>query len=278
MTEELQLRSYGQPSQSTLVYLPGLHGDWTLVGSFRRALRDRTRFVEITYPRTLTWSLDDYACEIENTLARHDIGDGWLLAESFGSQIAWPIAARQRFQVHGIILAGGFGRHPAGWGVWLAHKLTGNVSPTLLTRLIALYAYFARVRYRYAPEVLSGMEEFFVRRTDLDRRAAQHRLKLIHRNDPCELARTLTVPVYALAGLIDPIVPWWPVRRWLRRNCPSLRDHRIIWRADHTVLATAPQAAADQVLKWMAAGNGAALHATQSSNPGVQDFSCGRGD
>jgi len=32
MAEELQLRIHGQASLPTLIYLPGLHGDWTLIG------------------------------------------------------------------------------------------------------------------------------------------------------------------------------------------------------------------------------------------------------
>jgi len=46
-------------------------------------------------------------------------------------------------------------------------------------------------------------------------------------------------------------VPWFRVRRWLRRNCPGLREYRIIWSADHNVLSTAPKLAADQVVRWI---------------------------
>jgi len=53
MAEELQLRIHGEGSLPTLIYLPGLHGDWTLIGGFRQALAGRARFVEVTYPRTL---------------------------------------------------------------------------------------------------------------------------------------------------------------------------------------------------------------------------------
>ena len=81
------MRVYGPPTQQpTLIYLPGLHGDWTLVSGFRRALAGRVRFVETTYPRTLTWSLEDYAAGIEAGLAERGISRGWLLGESFSSQ------------------------------------------------------------------------------------------------------------------------------------------------------------------------------------------------
>src|ERR1035441_7673933 len=94
MDEHLQLRTHGEASLPTLIYLPGLHGDWTLVGGFLQALAGRVRFVEITYPRTLVWSLDDYAAAIEAALAQNGITSGWLLGESFGSQPLWALVGR----------------------------------------------------------------------------------------------------------------------------------------------------------------------------------------
>ncbi|HWC59246.1 MAG TPA: hypothetical protein VHC44_06085, partial [Verrucomicrobiae bacterium] len=81
MAEQLQLRIHGEASLPTLIYLPGLHGDWTLIPSFKRALGNRARFVEVTYPRTLTWSLDDYAVNLEAALAEQGLTRGWILAE-----------------------------------------------------------------------------------------------------------------------------------------------------------------------------------------------------
>ncbi|HYG34198.1 MAG TPA: hypothetical protein VEC99_05415, partial [Clostridia bacterium] len=69
MFEKVEIRIHHPNAQPTLIYLPGLHGDWTLVGGFRRELRGRARFVELTYPRTLTWSLEDYAAGVEQALA-----------------------------------------------------------------------------------------------------------------------------------------------------------------------------------------------------------------
>src|SRR5262245_11761940 len=120
MTEKLQIRIHGDGSLPTLVYLPGLHGDWTLVGSFRAAMADHARFVEFTYPRTLEWSLEDYANGIRAALVKNGITEGWLLGESFGSQIVWTLAERSRlsrgkhgtesnsFRIEGIVLTNGF--------------------------------------------------------------------------------------------------------------------------------------------------------------------------
>ena len=50
MKEEVRLRVHGDESLPTLIYLPGLHGNWTLIGGFRQALKGRARLVETTYP------------------------------------------------------------------------------------------------------------------------------------------------------------------------------------------------------------------------------------
>ena len=94
-------------------------------------------------------------------------------------------------------------------------------------------------------------DEFVARRTELDRRAAQHRLHSIAENDPRAIASRTALPVFGLSGWLDPIVPWPWVRRWLRKNCPSLRDYNIVWRADHNVLSTAPKEAAERVWAWI---------------------------
>ena len=249
MPEELQLRLHGDASLPVLVYLPGLHGDWTLVASFRLALAGRVRFVEFTYPRTLTWSLEDYANAIEAALLEHGITHGWVLGESFGSQVGWALLGRgwnqereaginaspspssppaSHFTPDGVILAGGFVKHPLKWGVLAAGRFCHGVSLTWLTRLLFFYARYARFRHRQAPETLASIQEFVSRRTELDKEAAVHRLRLVAANDPRARARQAHLPVYQLSGLLDPVVPWPLVRPWLKRNCPGFRGSRII--------------------------------------------------
>ncbi len=251
MDDEPQLRIYGAASQPTLIYLPGLHGDWTLIGGFRHAIAGQVRFVEFTYPRTLTWSLDDYAAAIETVLAKNGITRGWLLGESFSSQVVWAMVARGRFMAQGVILAGGFVKYPRYRTVRLAERITGRISTRLLVWIIFGYARVARFRYRRSPQTLAAIDEFVSRRTELDRRAAQHRLHLVAESDPRPIAGQATLPVFGLSGWFDPIVPWPRVRRWLRNHCPALRDYKIIRTADHNVLSTAPRAAARQILAWI---------------------------
>src|SRR5260370_11141905 len=104
MFERVEIRVHGNSARPTLVYLPGLHGDWTLVGRFRRALADEVRFVEAAYPRTLTWTLEEHAAGVEATLAEAGIGRGWALAQSVSSQVLLPRGAREQFDRGGIIL------------------------------------------------------------------------------------------------------------------------------------------------------------------------------
>jgi pimeloyl-ACP methyl ester carboxylesterase len=293
--EQLQVRIHGGAALPSLVYLPGIHGDWTLVGSFRAALAGRVRFVEFIYPRTLTWGLAEYAAAVEAALLTRGVSHGWVVGESFGSQVAWglcwdslidiesgrrparvavppcrsssvlckeegpPASAPSglRFQTDGLVLAGGFVRYPAMWGVGLARRLGRSVSLTWLTRFLGFYAKCARIRHCRAPETLASIDEFIARRNELDRQAIVHRLRLIQDNDPRPIARRTRVPVYVLSGCLDPIVPWWLVRAWLRRHCPGYRGGKAILLADHNVLGTSPRRAARQVLQWIECTHGA---------------------
>lgn len=253
MEEVLQLRTHGDPAAPALVYLPGIHGDWTLVGSFRAAMADAVRFVEFTYPRTVSWSLADYARAVEDALLAAGVRKGWVLAESFGSQVAWPLVAESRgFQAHGLVLAGGFGRHPMPGTARGCGRVCAALPLRWLHGGLQVYAGCARFRYRHAPETLADLAEFVARRSEADRRAAVHRLDLIAANHPAALAERFGGPVHYLTGLADPVVPWPLVPRWLRRHCPDYRGMRIVAAADHAVLATAPARSAWIVRTWLA--------------------------
>jgi surfactin synthase thioesterase subunit len=98
---------------------------------------------------------------------------------------------------------------------------------------------------------MANINEFIARRTELDRQAAVHRLRLIAANDFCEIARTTKIPIFAITGWLDPVVPWGFVRSWLRRNCPALREFKIVCPGDHNVLSTAAKKSAEQIVQWM---------------------------
>lgn len=259
IAERLKLRSHGDSALLTLIHLPGLHGDWTLLGPFRAALAGRVRFVETTYPRQPDWLLNDYAAAVETTLLENGITRGWVIGESFSSQVAWQFLARQRergdraaFRIDGLILVGGFVRHPWPWGVRIAHSASCAVPLSVLQMLCRGYGRVAGRRYCDRPEILAELNEFVVRRTnESDRRAITSRYRVISDNDLRPVARKTSVAVYHLSGALDPIVPWWQVRSWLRRYCTGYRASKVMWRAGHNVLLGAPSESAEQILEWM---------------------------
>jgi pimeloyl-ACP methyl ester carboxylesterase len=263
MSESLQLRVHGAAAEPTLIYLPGLHGDWTLLGPFRAALGGGARLVETTYPQRPEWTLDDYVAALETAFLERGIGRAWLLAESFSSQVAWQLLGRREtlgsaagLEVTGLILVGGFVKHPWPWGVRAAHGASRAVPLWLLKPLCALYGRSASRRCCAAPEVAAEIEEFVRRRTlPADREAVTSRYRLIAGADFRPVARRARLPVYHLSGAIDPLVPWWNVVAWLKRDCPGFRASRIVRRAGHNVLLDAPGESVKQILEWIASAS-----------------------
>src|SRR6266850_5353657 len=160
MLENVDVRIHGSAGLPTLIYLPGLHGNWKLLGGFRRALAGRVCLVEVTYPSTLTWSLEEHAAAVERALAENGITEGWLLGESFSSQVVWAMLARHQFNVRGLILAGGFVRHPLRWAARLAQRFCDDISFSLLRRILFGYARVSRFRFSRSPETFLEIQEF----------------------------------------------------------------------------------------------------------------------
>lgn len=253
--EALQIRIHGSSDRPALIYLPGTHGDWSVIAGLRNLLLPQFCFVEFTYPRTTTWTLADYANNVQKTLKANGLLQGWLLGESFGSQIAWLLAGDPQtdFKCQGIILAGGFGRHPLSWGVQLAsagfQRFMSN--ERRVQQALRNYAGYVRRFYEQTPETAGSVATFIERRTLEDARAAVHRLHLIRAHAPAELVQRTEVPVFSLSGFWDQLVPWILVTPWLHRNCPGYRDSKLILKADHNVLFSAPTKSARAIQKWI---------------------------
>lgn len=258
---QLQIRRHAARNGDVpaLLYLPGLHGDWTLLGPFRRAWAERGELLEVSYPQRADWALPDYARAVLNALQETGARRCWLMGESFSSQVAWQIVAlaeetgTARALFDGMILVGGFVRHPWPWGVKLARQASSTVPGWVLRRACQLYGWSAKWRARN-PEHHAELDEFVARRAaPEDRVALTSRYVLIDQFDPRPIAQTTTLPVYQLAGAWDPIVPWWDVRAWLQRHCPSYVASRILWSSGHNVLLSGPHLCAAQILDWSGA-------------------------
>src|SRR5690606_20986065 len=106
----------------------------------------------------------------------------------------------------------------------LVKRALATMPPQVFQSCLKIYAKYATVRHRQAPETLAAISETVSRRTELDRRAMMHRLDLLAGSQLKPNARQADFPVYALAGFWDPIVPRMLTIRWLKRHCPGFRE------------------------------------------------------
>ena len=149
-------------------------------------------------------------------------------------------------------LRGPFGIDPVIWAVRMAGRVSSAIPMWFVKLFCGVYARYARFRHRHAPETLASIAEFVANPTmEADRQAIVHRYTLIAENDLRLVARQIHFPVFYLAGLVDPLVPWCYVRWWLGKNCPGYRGGKTMWCADHNVLGTAPQKSAEQIHAWI---------------------------
>lgn len=232
-----------------LVYLPGLHGDWGLVGQFRRELGPGPRFVEFAYPKARV-PLEELAAGVRAALEREGVADAWLLGQSFGSQVAWEVL-RQGYSARGVILAGGFVKHPWPWGVALMRAVMGGVPASVIKPVYSAYSAACNALARRDAAFAREIMDFAARRGEPEWRAAAWRLNLIAASDPRPVARRATIPVHYLGGGVDPLVPWPLVTRWLRRECPGYAGEAILPFADHNILGSRPRESAALVRRWV---------------------------
>lgn len=263
MAERLLIQLQGEAAAPALVYLPGLHGDWHYNAGLRKALGGRLRLVEFGYPRNPAWKLADYVEHLEAALLEHEVRQGWLLGESFGSQVAWGLLARAErqkaagqphFAPRGLVLAGGFVRYPLLWGVRLVRGTHQSLPMSAVAALLRAYLRLLRWRHRQAPQVQKSLEQHQDYQTqELARQAILSRYDIILAHDHRPLAQRTHWPVFYLTGFWDLIVPWFLVQPWLRRNCPGYRGWKVVWNSEHNVLGFQPETSARQILAWMKA-------------------------
>lgn len=233
----------------TIIYLPGIHGDWGLIGGFRRALAGRARLVEFAYTKDEI-TLERLTESVHAALAEKGVTSGWLLGQSFGSQVAWTLAARG-FKADGVILAGGFVRHPWPWGARLFQALLDAVPWPVVNPAYGAYTAACNALARRGPEEAEELMAFARNRQNRDWVAMSRRLSLIAGSDPRPAARAMKNPVHYIGGMIDPLVPWPLITRWLKRECPGYKGEVILTYADHNVLGSAPRESAEHVMSWI---------------------------
>lgn len=220
----------------------------------RLELKDKVRWVDIAYPELKSQDIRDYARAVLAALEESGIKKGWVLAESFGSQVAWELVRHGKgaIDIEGIILAGGFIRHPLPWGARLLKKLS-YAFPRGTTNAMGIAGAFLCRKMARNEEMMEDLKSF-----PFDKRSLigfGNRLALIAGNDPRETARKTDIPVYMIAGFWDFLVPLPLVWLWLKRHCPGYREGKVVFFADHAVAVSRPVETAKAILLWMGIGN-----------------------
>lgn len=244
-------RDSGHPGAEAIVYLPGVHGDWTPMHRARPLLERRFRLIEVAYPRAPAWTLGDFARALQDLLDSLQLGPVHLIGESFGSLVGWAFGLACPTRVKSFTLVGGFCQPPGVPKVWLAKWGLQLVPTSAFENGMDLYLSLRGDR-NGAPSApgLSRLPYPAVR-TRRGRLATAQRMALIGSTDVRGQLDRIRFPVHYIGGGSDSVVP---VRREVRtlvnrlhRQC-DLRTH-LIPRAHHMILATHPQETTDYIIE-----------------------------
>ncbi len=235
-------RLSGPVDAPVLVYLPGIHGDWTPLNHTRLHLARHFRLVELSYPQRAEWGLADYADAVEARLAELGLGRVHLLGESFSSLVCWELLRRYPGRAQSLTLAGGFCQPPHPRGLRLLALGFGFLPGALWNRGVEAYCMSLAWRERPAAGDAEREPLFFAARGHRGLRAMRRRLGLIEATDCRSQLAEVTIPVGYIGGGSDPIVPVRREIETLQRALPAACRFR--WRlvdgAPHPILPARP--------------------------------------
>lgn len=243
--------------ENVIIILPGLHGDCSHLTSFLQEF-NTSQVITVKYlsSKRNKNTIEEYADSLFCALSIINAREGFIIAESFGSQVAWRFlellkknTAPFTFQVKALILAGGFLSHPFPRLVRLFSYLYGKARVSWLN--LAFRAYFGFVSKATGAKKLPNT--FFEERSSLqDQKALISRMELMQ-NDFRKIAENIRCNVYLLVGFWDVIAVPWPLNYfYLNKYCPKFEakwDY-CFW-GDHAVLYSEPKKSASIIKNWI---------------------------
>ena len=195
----------GDPSAPVIVYLPGVHGDWTPQVGARPIISRDFHFVETAYPRVEHWTIEDYALALTELLDALEIESAHLVGESFGSLVAWQFGIANPHRVRSFTLVGGFSRPPR-FRVAAAAAVALKSLPTrLLESGIDVYVAGKTAAGEHREIFQAGA--YPAARTLRGRRATANRMSIIQKAEFRDQLKEVRFPVRYLGGARDVIVP-----------------------------------------------------------------------
>ena len=250
---ELVYRIRGGEGAVPVVYLPGVHGDWTPQAAASVILAGAFRLVEISYPREPLWRLEDYASALVSLLDRLEIESTHVVAESFGSLVGWEFGLEHGSRVRSMVIVGGFCQPPGPRKVLLA-KWGLSVLPTgLFEQGVDAYVAIRKHQGKLEHPEMEVDLPYATVRTDLGRIATVSRFEIMCTSDYRHQLHEVLFPVRYIGGDSDLIVP---VKREIRTLSELLSEEagfqsRLIANAPHMIISSHPVETAGQIADWI---------------------------
>ena len=250
-TKNLVHQAAGDPNATPLLYLPGVHGDWTPQVRARPLLSRNFHLVETAYPRIENWSIEDYALALKELLDGLAIQSAHIVGESFGSLVGWQFGIANPERVRSFTLVGGFSRPPRFRAAAAAAAVLKSLPTSLLESAIDLYVAGKSAVGEHREIFDSGA--YPATRTPRGRRATANRMSIIQDSEFRDQLKEIGFPVRYLGGERDVVVP---VRReiaTLQAMLPLHCDFRseLVAGAPHAVVASHPEECAEHLSRWV---------------------------
>ena len=225
-----------------IVLLPGIDGTGRLFRRFERQLDGRLASEVVAYPIDRPFS---YAQLIDRVLGELGDAPAIVLGESFSGPIAIEVAARRPSQITGLVLAATFVTAPM---LPALIRLGAMLGPRLLP--LALVHAVLRGR-RPDPELAAEIDALL---GELPHAVLAMRLREVAGVDARPALRRVRCPVLVLHGAQD-----WLVRPVEARETLGVKPDAVarFLPGPHTILQSAPEAAAREILEFVRARCGA---------------------
>ena len=244
-------QSVGDPSGPTIIYLPGVHGDWTAQSRARPLLSRDFHLVETAYPRVDSWSIDDFAGALKDLLDGLGIESAHIVGESFGSLVGWQFGIAHPDRVRSYTLVGGFARSPRFRVAAAAAAALKSIPTGMLESAIDLYVAGKSALGEHRETFDTGA--YPATRTQRGLQATANRMSIIQRTDFRGLLHQVRFPVRYVGGARDIVVP---VRREIATLIAHLPPHcdfqsELLSGAAHNIIASHPRETVEQITRWV---------------------------
>jgi pimeloyl-ACP methyl ester carboxylesterase len=242
----------GPINSPLVIYLPGIHGDWTPLEAARDALTDHVRLVEVEYPKEPDWDMARYAHSVKELLDAFGVEKAHFVAESFGSLVAWEFALQEMHRVQSLILVGGFTSTPGALKT-LAAKAGLNLVPTGLFETAVEWYSRSKGRRKTLFHEHEGVQPYSSLQTPKGLKGLVNRLAHVHKANYIPQLDTMQFPVRYIGGDRDPIIPVAGEISILHKSLPqeSAFESHLIPGAGHMIIASHPDETTSAICDWI---------------------------